>query len=509
MRMIFSRTLETMCNLRARGRAISCILLSRKETLKPHRFYHASRQSYKQEEPFPQRLSLPESYGFVPVLTPSQVTSILTTNQASHSYPSGGPVKKFESCQLAANNPLEDRRSVGRLLQTGGLLFGVFDGHGGAACAQAVSERLFDYIAIALLPPELLEQYSQLMRTDNPMPLLDLYKFRNDYFNEDLVELYKQSLQKFVVEQLSTSGLVDDEVDEIANSIIGFLKAAFLRLDDDISYEAMPDGGKCNEDLLSIAMSGSCCCTVHILGNTLHTANIGDCRAVVGSLSPHGRWEAKVLTVDHNVENEKEAKRIHDSHPKSEWNSLIRNGRLLSQLIPLRAFGDVRFKWPVKDLKTLVTLLGNSPYAQSIIPNHYYTPPYLIARPEVKSYQLTESDQFVIIASDGLWEMLSNEQAVEIVGDHITGKLATDKVVNTEKMALREINQILRERKRSVAHRTTDANGSVHLLRHALGFEHRKVSEMLTFPPHIARSYRDDITIVVAYIDQNYLASED
>ncbi|ESO07882.1 hypothetical protein HELRODRAFT_98081 [Helobdella robusta] len=462
---------------------------------------------FKQEELFPQRLVLPESHGYTPVLSPAQVTSMLTSNQATHHYPVGGPVTRFDSSQLSSNNPIEDRRAVGKLVQTGGLLFGVFDGHGGAACAQAVSERLFDYIALCLLSPKQLEHYSRLMRTSEPLSLLDLYRFQNDYFNEDLVEFYSQSLQKFVVEHLSTTGL-EDENDEIANSIIGYLKTAFRRLDDDISYEAMPVGGKINEDLMSIAMSGSCCCTVHILGKTLHTANIGDCRAVVGSLGQDGHWVPKVLTVDHNVHNEKEAKRIHDSHPKSEWISLIRNGRLLSQLIPVRAFGDVRFKWPVKDLKNLVSLLGNSPYAQSIIPAHYYSPPYLIARPEVKSHELTDSDHFVIVASDGLWEMLSNEKAVEIVGDHITGKQATDKSVDRERFTLGEINQILRERRRGEAHRTTDSNGAVHLLRHALGYEHRKVSEMLTFPPQISRSYRDDITIIIVYFDTKFLAKQ-
>lgn len=36
---------------------------------------------------------------------------------------------------------------------------GVFDGHGGAACAQIVAKRLFDYICVGLLPKDLLEQY--------------------------------------------------------------------------------------------------------------------------------------------------------------------------------------------------------------------------------------------------------------------------------------------------------------------------------------------------------------
>lgn len=37
------------------------------------------------------------------------------------------------------------------------------------------------------------------------------------------------------------------------------------------------------------------------------------------------------------------------------------------------------------------------------------------ATPEIMSYELTERDKFMVIASDGVWEFLSNEQVVEIV----------------------------------------------------------------------------------------------
>lgn len=45
-------------------------------------------------------------------------------------------VMGFESNQLPANAPIEDRRSAATCLQTRGMLMGVFDGHAGCACAQ-------------------------------------------------------------------------------------------------------------------------------------------------------------------------------------------------------------------------------------------------------------------------------------------------------------------------------------------------------------------------------------
>ena len=55
-------------------------------------------------------------------------------------------------------------------------------------------------------------------------------------------------------------------------------------------------------------------------------------------------WSAKPLTVLHNAENQKEMARLLSEH-QGESETIVRNERLLGQLIPLRAFGDVRFKW--------------------------------------------------------------------------------------------------------------------------------------------------------------------
>ena len=36
------------------------------------------------------------------------------------------------------------------------------------------------------------------------------------------------------------------------------------------------------------------------------------------------------------------------------------------------------------------------------------------ATPEIMSYSLTDKDKFMVLASDGVWEFLSNEQVIEI-----------------------------------------------------------------------------------------------
>lgn len=44
--------------------------------------------------------------------------------------------------------------------------------------------------------------------------------------------------------------------------------------------------------------------------------------------------------------------------------------------------------------------------------------PILSSRPAVLSHPLQKNDSFLIFASDGLWEHLSNEKAVDIIHNH-------------------------------------------------------------------------------------------
>lgn len=45
--------------------------------------------------------------------------------------------------------------------------------------------------------------------------------------------------------------------------------------------------------------------------------------------------------------------------------------------------------------------------------------PAVTAQPEVVQHQLSSQDEFVVLASDGLWDKLSNEEAVGLVYDTV------------------------------------------------------------------------------------------
>lgn len=60
-------------------------------------------------------------------------------------------IARVDVSQLAANRPVEDFFSASKCLSSNAHLFGVFDGHAGAACSRQVSTRLYSYICAAVL----------------------------------------------------------------------------------------------------------------------------------------------------------------------------------------------------------------------------------------------------------------------------------------------------------------------------------------------------------------------
>lgn len=122
---------------------------------------------------------------------------------------------------------------------------------------------------------------------------------------------------------------------------------------------------------------GSTAVSVLIVNRTVYCSNIGDSRAV---LSCQGR--AKDLSTDHKPSLDSERTRIEKLGGKVIYYG---TWRVQGVLAVSRSFGDRR-------LKT-----------------------YVSAEPEVTKHTLQEGDDFLILASDGLWDVLSSQAAVDIV----------------------------------------------------------------------------------------------
>ncbi|KAK3739188.1 hypothetical protein QZH41_017342 [Actinostola sp. cb2023] len=391
-----------------------------------------------------------------------------------------GIVSFYDTNNLPSNNPMEDRNTECRILNTNGALFSILDGHGGWQCAESVKTRLPIYIALALLrKSELRRSEKEILKealvssfynnasTVNTEESSGLTTAFTLHKKQEIFHTGPKYLLQSLKEQLKTDKLPVDEA----------LTLAYTQLDDDISAEAIPL--KVLDDSFVVGATGACAVSAYIEEQDIYVANTGDCRVVLGSQKPDGSWAATALTADQNAKNESELKRILSEHPGEEG-TVIRNERLLGQLQPLRAFGDIQYKWDRVTHSHILTQVYGGPI---VPPNLYRSPPYLTAKPVITKHQLQGQDKFVILASDGLWDSLTNEQAVSLVGQFFNSR-------NKNKGEVIE------------------NNAATHLIRSAIGGnDHHFVAQMLLVPEQYRRMWRDDITVTVVFFKSADLQS--
>ncbi|KAK1586507.1 hypothetical protein Q3G72_003228 [Acer saccharum] len=161
-----------------------------------------------------------------------------------------------------------------------------------------------------------------------------------------------------------------------------------------------------------IASVGSCCLVGAIANEVLYVANLGDSRAVLGRRVPENRKSIQVvaerLSVDHNVGDEEVRKEVKALHPDDSHIVVYTRGvwRIKGIIQVSRSIGDVYLKKPELSRDPLFRQFG------SLIP---LKRPVMTAEPSILIRKLKPDDLFLIFASDGLWEQLSDEEAVEIV----------------------------------------------------------------------------------------------
>ena len=126
----------------------------------------------------------------------------------------------------------------------------------------------------------------------------------------------------------------------------------------------------------------------------LYCANVGDSRCVL--VSKNGVYR---LSYDDRVKDPQESERINKN------GGIIVNNRVYGQLMLSRSFGD----WRIKDVGVIVD-------------------------PHIIRYELTDDDSFCVIASDGVWDVLKDEEC----------SVLEKMYVNTGEMSKKIITECLR-----------------------------------------------------------------
>ena len=127
---------------------------------------------------------------------------------------------------------------------------------------------------------------------------------------------------------------------------------------------------------------GSCVTMATVRENTLYTANAGDCRIILVRRTPvpFGVWSVKRLTKDHKPDDSGEANRI-----TSIKGGFVAAGRVQGVLAVSRALGDLELR------------------------------PYVSGVPDVTETRLRRDMYALVIACDGLWDVVDDSQAMSVL----------------------------------------------------------------------------------------------
>jgi pyruvate dehydrogenase phosphatase len=268
-----------------------------------------------------------------------------------------------------ANNPTEDRHLSILGKRFGGWLSGskwnlaaVFDGHGGWQVAQLAHERLLK---------EVIEQMEQRQGQGSSAS--------HDTAEQSILMAYKNVEEEYLRRVREAYRLGFGEVGKVGACALVVLH----------------DTSK----------------------NQLIVGNAGDCRAVLGSIDASDddanttEYLTSRITRDHNARMPLELLTLQKEHPGEDDVVVCKTPTacyVKGRLQLTRALGDAYLKYP--EFNIPLTHRGRHI-------RQPYTPPYVKSTPDVHHVSLNPStDRFVIMATDGLWDFISDEEAVKIVG---------------------------------------------------------------------------------------------
>lgn len=226
----------------------------------------------------------------------------------------------------------------------------VFDGHGGDECSNYLVEAL----------PRQLRQ----------------------------AMLAEREALNAAVEQSRQGGRPDQPEDAASELLRKIIKGAYLRTDREfISPKNSPQ-------------SGSTAATVILFGRRLFAANVGDSRVVLC----RGGGQCVELTSDHKPNRPDEAARVRAA------GGFILNKRVMGELAITRAFGDKSFKMGIKAMleEEAEELANANDEAKDL------TAPLVSAEPEIASMILSHSDEFLLLACDGLFDVFRSQDAIAL-----------------------------------------------------------------------------------------------
>ncbi|KAI0180323.1 protein serine/threonine phosphatase 2C [Hypoxylon sp. FL1284] len=413
---------------------------------------------------------LSDQISFNPVPTSEDVTRQL--NEHAFSLSGAAPVSRYDGAQLASNSPCEDALVHGTFADPFDAgrqpwsAWGVFDGHCGWQMSQLLTRQLVPHVRRALAA-------AQPGRDGVEAALAAAFTALDD-------------------------AVVRSATDTIDNDGLSFAEKARR---------------------LEAAYAGACALLALYdpLAQTVTVASTGDCRAVLGRQTADGKWATTELTTDCTGANASEAARIRAQFPNEP--DVVKGGRVWG-MQPSRTFGDGMWKWSAALKDRLRDSFNGLSLPSAVRYAGYREGPYLTAEPLVTTTSVvgppsesasegsakSPQPSFLILATDGLWDMMTSEQAVDLVGrwlDWQAGGSSKKPVLPDASgfgpTVLGRVQQCRYEARKATLQ---DDNAAVHLVRNGLGGgDGELVRGALTFRYPNSRDIRDDITVQVVFFN--------
>ncbi|CAN6898001.1 unnamed protein product [Brassica oleracea var. botrytis] len=158
-----------------------------------------------------------------------------------------------------------------------------------------------------------------------------------------------------------------------------------------------------------IASVGACCLVGVVCNGMLYVANAGDSRVVLGRLeSPFKEMKAIQLSTEHNASIESVREELRLLHP-NDPNIVVLKHKVW------RVKGIIQVSRSIGDAYLKRAEFNQEPLLPKFRVAERFEKPIMRAEPTITVHKIQPEDQFLIFASDGLWEHLSNQEAVDIV----------------------------------------------------------------------------------------------
>ncbi|KAK9867824.1 hypothetical protein WJX84_007226 [Apatococcus fuscideae] len=268
---------------------------------------------------------------------------------------------------------MEDTAVVIPRARCGYLFAAVFDGHSGSKSAEYLSKELYTVLSEAI--------------DDNA------------------------DTEECVIEDTDTSGLC------CPLELSGVLRQSFVDMDIELLkwLQEHTDGEEVE--------SGATATVVLARKDKVVIANVGDSRAV---LSRNGK--PVDLSAEHRVSGKSDVVKSEIQRVKAAggW---VADGRVCDLIAVSRAFGDRLFKQP--DLHELAhKSVKDGMWPSEMLEKAHFTQDLLICQPDVTELALSEGDEFLILATDGLWDVISSKDAVKIAKDAFQKKRSCQEIAD-------------------------------------------------------------------------------